>query len=74
MESYWLVLFVCETDAILNAIKRQFHHLKESSLLSRVAFTSAKHWTMAPESAPIELDDKIFSLKELCAADLPKAA
>jgi len=74
MESYWLVLFVCETDTISNTIKRQLHHLKEPSLLSRVAFTSAKHWTTAPESAPIELDDKTFSLKELCAADLPKAA
>jgi hypothetical protein len=70
----WLVLFVCETDTTLNAIKRQLHHLKEPSLLSRVAFASAKHWTMGPESAPIELDDKTFSLKELCASDLPKAA
>ena len=74
IEAFWLVLFVCETDTILKAIKRQLYHLKDPSLLSRAAFTSAKHWKMSPESAPIELDDKIFSLKELCASDLQKVA
>jgi len=74
MESYWLVLFACETEAIQNTIKRQLYHLREPSLLSRVAFTNAKHWTKDPATTSIELDKKNFTLKELCASDLAKAA
>ncbi len=65
MNSFAMILFVCENLAIENALKRRLQYMKLPDLWGRVAFAKVSDWRENPSEAPIGLGDKIVRLKDL---------
>jgi hypothetical protein len=65
-EDFSLVIFVCETDAILDSIERQLKRIGDQDLLNRVALVRSKEWSKGPLRAPLHVANKVYLLDELC--------
>lgn len=63
--SFWVVIFVCESDAIKSMIKRQLYFLRSPELSRKVAFVDKKQWLAEPADALIHLDNQTFSIRSL---------
>ncbi len=65
-EDFFLVIFVCETDAILQSIKRQVKRIGYQDLSNRVALVRANEWSRDPIRAPLNIANEVFLLDEIC--------
>jgi len=65
-EDFFLVVFVCETDAILESIKRQIKRIGYQVLSNRVALVRANEWSRDPIRAPLNIANEVFLLDEIC--------
>jgi hypothetical protein len=65
-EDFFLIIFVCETDAILQSIKRQLKRIGYQVLSNRVALVRANEWSRDPIRAPLNIASEVFLLDEIC--------
>ena len=65
-EDLFLVIFVCETDAILRSIKRQLKRIGYQVMSNRVALVRANEWSRDPIRAPLNIGSEVFFLDEIC--------
>jgi len=63
--SHWVVIFVCESDAIKSMIKRQLDYLRSPTLTSKVAFVDKSEWIKDPTTAEVVLENQSFSIRSL---------
>jgi len=67
-DSFAMILFIVESQAIQKMIEGRLSYLRIVNLFDRVAFTSVDEWRKSPGDAPIQLGRKIISLRGLCQA------
>jgi len=65
-EDFFLVIFVCETDAILQSIERQLKRIGYQVLSNHVALVRANEWSRNPIRAPLNIANEVFLLDEIC--------
>jgi hypothetical protein len=63
--SFWVVIFVCESEAIKSMIKRQLYFLRCPELSGKVAFVDKKQWLAGPADASVNLESQTFSIRTL---------
>lgn len=61
-----LVLFICENKTIENTILGRMKYLRVASLWNTIGLTQASDWTFDPATAPIRLNHRVVTLKDLC--------
>jgi hypothetical protein len=65
--SIWVVIFICESDGIRSAIKRQMSFLSSPLLDGKIGFVLRTSWIRGPADAPIALENQNFSIRSLVA-------
>ncbi|MDZ4660167.1 MAG: hypothetical protein SGJ18_00975 [Pseudomonadota bacterium] len=63
---FGMVVFICENKSIETAIREKLKYMQLPDLLKRVAFVQSAKWQIDPANAPLELGNKVFTLKEIC--------
>lgn len=66
MENLSLIIFICETQVIMDCLKRQIKRIGDPELGSRIALVSAKNWLTGPLSAPLQMSTETYLLKNIC--------
>ncbi len=74
LQSFSLILYICETDGIKAAIKKTLNEMKRPNLENRIGFVDGAAWKENPESAPITLRNGVVKLVDLCKNNSQKLA
>jgi hypothetical protein len=65
-EDLFIIIFVCETQAIFDSLKRQIKRIGTPELVNRIALVRATEWTNEPLNSSMQISKSAFLFGDLC--------
>ena len=65
-EDLFIIIFVCETQAIFDSLKRQIRRIGGTELVNKIALVRANEWIDGPLKSSIQISKSVFIFGDMC--------